>query len=76
MEKIDEFEYFGKVIQLISANDPRGLEELISGLPEDHRNSLNDILQSKRIVISKNGKKLTVARRIFKAKSNYMELHS
>jgi len=71
--RIDEYEYFGRAVQLMGTNAPNALEELISALSEQYRNNFHEILQSRRIAISKNGEKLTVARLILKSKSSLME---
>ena len=68
IKKIDEYEYFSKIIKSIYANSPGKAKALVSGLSDVQQSYLKGILQSKRIAIGKKGDRTTIARRILRPK--------
>jgi len=63
----DEFAYFKNIILMIKDKNPAALKHFIDQLPEAKQNYLRHVLQTQRIMINTDDKKLQ-ARRIIKIK--------
>jgi hypothetical protein len=68
LKKIDEYGYVGKVIRLLHSQNPESTKTLVASLKPEHQEYLKDILQSKRVAITRRGVRTTVARKVVKAK--------
>lgn len=70
IKKIDEYEYFKKIISIMNSQNSAKTKKIINSLDEKQQGYLKEVLQSKRITIEHQGTNTTVARRIIKPKKH------
>lgn len=65
VNKMDEFDYFQKMITGLKERNFSFLQEIVNFLPEGRRNDLKDILGSRRVIIDEKAD-VSVPRKIFR----------
>lgn len=67
-KKIDEFNFFNKIMHTLHNKDAQYINNLVAQLTEAEKKYLSEHMQTKRIEIEQKGVKTEVARRFIKVK--------